>query len=755
MHHLLYLPRRGILFLLFTLIAVEGLLAQTATNVTVRVMSANLNGNTQNYQPFALRIFQGLKPDVVAIQEFNYNSTNGLGNNTPAAFREMLDTAFGTNFVYARETNNYNIPNGIISRYPIIAAGEWDDSFVNDRGFAWAQIHLPGTNDLFAVSVHLYSSGTAADRDSEATTIKTQIQNNFPAGAWVIVAGDFNTTSRGEAAIGTFSSFLSDNPIPTDAVSGGDPDTNEPRNKPYDYVLPSFSFAPFLTNVNFASHSFTNGLVFDSRVYSPLTDVAPVLAADSGLAQHMAVLKDFAITYASTNASTSNAPSIVTQPQGQNVPPGSNATFSVTASGAPTLAYQWLFYSTNITGANASAYSRNNVQAGDAGPYAVIITNNYGSITSSAAFLSVTNPAPAITAPPQSQTIFAGQDATFNVTTSGTGLAFQWRFNGTNIPSATSSSFTRFSAQTNDAGPYTVVVTNSSGSVTSAPPAVLTVLLGTSTVIAQWNFNSPSPDGLPTTGTLNPFIGSGTASYVGGTAAAGSGEFGAGSAVDPNTADNSAWITSTYPAATANNKTAGVRFSVSTLGRQNIGVRWDERASNTGTKYARLQYSTNGTTFVDFPTGVTLSAASVFEPKTNILAGIPGVNNNANFAFRIVAEFESTAITNANANYLGAGGTYGTGGTLRFDMVTVSGTVIPSSNPVAAAALTASSFNANQFQFTVNGTAGSNYVVQVATNLVAPTWLSLQTNAAPFTFTDTNTFAAPLRFYRAIVAPGG
>ena len=48
------------------------------SNVTVRVMAANLNGNTQSYQPFALRIFQGTKPDVVCIQEFNYTSTNGL-----------------------------------------------------------------------------------------------------------------------------------------------------------------------------------------------------------------------------------------------------------------------------------------------------------------------------------------------------------------------------------------------------------------------------------------------------------------------------------------------------------------------------------------------------------------------------------------------------------------------------------------------------------------------------------------------------
>src|SRR3954463_5307741 len=120
------------------------------SNLTLRVMSANLNGNAQSYQPFALRIFQGLKPDVVCIQEFNYTSTNGLEVNSAAAFREMLDTAFGTNFVYFREpfTANGDIPNGIISRYPIIASGSWTDNSVGNRGFAWAQIDLPGTNDL-------------------------------------------------------------------------------------------------------------------------------------------------------------------------------------------------------------------------------------------------------------------------------------------------------------------------------------------------------------------------------------------------------------------------------------------------------------------------------------------------------------------------------------------------------------------------------------------------------------------------------
>src|SRR5476649_1967211 len=89
------------IFLLAMSLASFQSLAQS--NVNIRVMAANLNGNTQSYQPFALRIFQGLKPDVVAIQEFNYASTNGIDVNNSTAMREMVDAAFGTNFYYYRE----------------------------------------------------------------------------------------------------------------------------------------------------------------------------------------------------------------------------------------------------------------------------------------------------------------------------------------------------------------------------------------------------------------------------------------------------------------------------------------------------------------------------------------------------------------------------------------------------------------------------------------------------------------------------
>jgi hypothetical protein len=57
------------------------------------------------------------------------------------------------------------------------------------------------------------------------------------------------------------------------------------------------------------------------------------------------------------------------------------------------------------------------------------------------------------------------------------------------------------------------------------------------------------------------------------------------------------------------------------------------------------------------------------------------VADNPQFAVRIVSEFESTATGSGTAGYVGAGSSYGTGGTLRHDMVTIHGAPIPPSDP--------------------------------------------------------------------------
>lgn len=76
--------------------------------------------------------------------------------------------------------------------------------------------------------------------------------------------------------------------------------------------------------------------------------------------------------------------------------------------------------------------------------------------------------APVITAQPQNTTVAQGNTATFSVTASGSPVpTYQWRRNGTNITGATAATYTITNVQPSQAGQYSVVVSNSAGTVTS------------------------------------------------------------------------------------------------------------------------------------------------------------------------------------------------------------------------------------------------------------------------------------------------
>jgi len=170
-------------------------------------------------------------------------------------------------------------------------------------------------------------------------------------------------------------------------------------------------------------------------------------------------------------------PAITSQPQSLTVTAGTNASFSVTATGTPSPSYQWQKNGSNIGGATSATLSLTNVQSADAANYAVVVSNSAGSVTSNTATLTV-NPAttaPAITSQPQSLTLVAGTSGNFSVTATGTpSPTYQWRKNGSNISGATSSTLSLTNVQSTDAANYTVVVSNSAGSVTSST-ATLTV----------------------------------------------------------------------------------------------------------------------------------------------------------------------------------------------------------------------------------------------------------------------------------------
>lgn len=85
------------------------------------------------------------------------------------------------------------------------------------------------------------------------------------------------------------------------------------------------------------------------------------------------------------------SPFLATQPSSQLAIAGSNATFSVTAGGSGPMAYKWQINGSNISGATNSTLVKTDVQVSDTGSYQVVVTNNYGAITSSIAVLTFGN----------------------------------------------------------------------------------------------------------------------------------------------------------------------------------------------------------------------------------------------------------------------------------------------------------------------------------------------------------------------------
>ena len=269
--------------------------ASRAATERIRLVAANISsGNYQNYDlGHGLRILQGVDPDVVMIQEFNYLS------NSAADLEAFADAVMEGDGHYWREAGA-QIPNGVISRYPILEQGEWDDGSVSNRDFAWARIDIPGDRDLWAVSVHLLTS-SAAVRNTEAAQLVSYVKGKVPAGDYLVIGGDFNSGTKTEACYTTLSQIVGvGSPYPS--CTAGDADTNAGRTKPYDAVLADADLGAFATAVALGSRTFANGLVVDTRTFSPLADLYPALASDSGATnmQHMAVVRDFLVPVTGT-----------------------------------------------------------------------------------------------------------------------------------------------------------------------------------------------------------------------------------------------------------------------------------------------------------------------------------------------------------------------------------------------------------------------------------------------------------------------
>ncbi len=179
------------------------------------------------------------------------------------------------------------------------------------------------------------------------------------------------------------------------------------------------------------------------------------------------------------------APIIIVQPASVSVDDGSNAVFSVTATGTLPLSYRWKRDSTTVAGGTNATLALSNVVPGEAGNYVVIISNSAGAITSAVAVLTVQNVGPTFAQQPLGQAVNDGTNVSFSVAVAGTRpMGYQWARNGVNIPSATNATLALANVTPASAGNYTVVASNISGMATSLV-AVLTILPVAPAILSQ------------------------------------------------------------------------------------------------------------------------------------------------------------------------------------------------------------------------------------------------------------------------------
>lgn len=166
-------------------------------------------------------------------------------------------------------------------------------------------------------------------------------------------------------------------------------------------------------------------------------------------------------------------PTIDTQPRSQTATVGIGVSLTVTASGR-SLAYQWRKNGSALPGRTSSTLILSPVTLLDSGTYSVFVSNSAGSVTSLGAVLTVNDVQPSITSHPRAVAVSIGRPINLSVSATGTNLTYQWRKNALNLNGQVAPTLAILSAGLNDAGTYTVVVSNSAGSLISNG-AVVTV----------------------------------------------------------------------------------------------------------------------------------------------------------------------------------------------------------------------------------------------------------------------------------------
>ncbi|MEY4386418.1 MAG: hypothetical protein RLY20_1701 [Verrucomicrobiota bacterium] len=168
-------------------------------------------------------------------------------------------------------------------------------------------------------------------------------------------------------------------------------------------------------------------------------------------------------TQAVLNATYLVPPFFLEQPTSRFAATNDSVTFDTEVDGDEPFKFQWRKNGINITGATNKSLTLTNITTAASAAYTVRVSNLAGAITSSNAILKVFVP-PKFTSQPANRSVTLSNRVVFGASASGTTpLLFQWWLGGEAVPGATNSSYAINQAQTNQAGLYSVTVSNYAG----------------------------------------------------------------------------------------------------------------------------------------------------------------------------------------------------------------------------------------------------------------------------------------------------
>jgi len=477
-----------------------------STNFPDTVTNANLyNGLTNN-------VYYGYNVTTNAFLTKIINSSSGQAGiaystvfggtnlNTDIGYGVALDPAGDAFVVGTTSSTNFPVTTNNLSGFLRATNSGGNDVFViafnTNASAVLYSAYLGGSSDDFGY-------GIAVDPLGNAYVVGQTLSANFPT-----------LNARQTTLNGTNDAFLAriiSNVLPpVITVSPTNQTVGVSSNAIFSVTVtsgtPPFSYQWQVEDTNGVWTNLVNGEINGGTISGATNAtlaISDVQTNNGGIIytnSYQVIVTNFAgsVTSAPVSLTVMYFPPYLTlQPLSQTVGVGSSVSFSVDGIAQLPRVLQWqkstIVGTTNLTdgtntsgsvisGSTSAGLTISNVQTNDAGDYTFVVTNYGGSVTSSVATLTVVA-FPTITVPPTNRTVTLGTAVSFAVTAVGAApLTYRWQENGTDLVNAgrigpvTNNVLTITNAQTSDDGGYSVIVTNMVGSVTSSPPAVLTVL---------------------------------------------------------------------------------------------------------------------------------------------------------------------------------------------------------------------------------------------------------------------------------------